>query len=556
MNDLIEDINDDLSPKYKQMKTLSPRLKYYCAVVVLLALMALTGIGHTTAKQSRSGLTPQEKRGKQIYVKGESGAGEITAVLGSADLQVPATSFSCSNCHGLRGEGTKEGGLQPPPITWETLTRPHTSALTRRERRAYDDVTLARAISDGVDSTGTRLHPGMPSYKMTREQMADLIAYLKKLGNESDTETGVTDETIKIGAALPLTGTLAQVGEDVRATLAASCAEINEQGGIYGRRFELVVEDSRGDSAQTLEATRRLIEQDGVFALLGSFEPGDSSAINQLIKSKEVPLIGPLTLSPRVMLPPNPYVFYLLPTFADQARTLLDFARDKSKERQARLGVVYAGNDFNQDALSGLKAQAAMYSLEIVSEQAYVTGNFKSAEIVELLARKKPDYVFFFGGAEDFKALGSEMERLKLGVPLLSSVVMVGRGAFALPANVAAQTFLSYPSALPNQEEFAEFLALLRKARVELRQPAFQSVAYAAMKIFLEAAKLSGRQLDRAALINSLEQLRDFKTGVIPPVTFGPNRRVGSTGSYIVGVDLSKQQYVPLTDRLMPKDKP
>jgi ABC-type branched-subunit amino acid transport system substrate-binding protein len=220
-----------------------------------------------------------------------------------------------------------------------------------------------------------------------------------------------------------------------------------------------------------------------------------------------------------------------------------------------RLGVVYDSNGFNQDALSGLKAQAKMYSMEIVSEQIY-HAVFKPKEIVELLAGKKPDHVFFFGGAEDFKALAVEMDRVKLNVPLLSSVVMVGRGAFALPTNVAAQTFLSYPSALPNQEEFAEFLTLVRKAGINLRSPAFQSMAYAAAKVFFEAAKRSGRQLNRTVLINSLDQVRDFRTGVIPPVTFGPNRRVGSVGSYIVGIDLSKLQYVPITDRLAPKDKP
>jgi ABC-type branched-subunit amino acid transport system substrate-binding protein len=524
-------------------------------MAVLMAFFALLFV-KSAAMQSRAGLSEQEKRGKQIYVKGESGTNEITALLGSADLQVPATSFSCSNCHGLRGEGTKEGGLQPPPINWETLTRPHTSAITRRERRAYDEKSLALAISDGVDSVGGRLHPAMPQYRMTREQMADLIAYLKKLGAEADTETGITAETIKIGAALPLTGPLAVVGEDVKATLSAGLAEINEQGGIYGRRFELVVQDSRGDATQTLEATRRLIEQDGVFALLGSFEPGDSSAINQLIKSSEVPLIGPLTLSPRLQLPPNPYVFYLLPTFADQSRVLIDFASTRSKGNRARLGVIYAENDFNRDALSGLKAQARMYSMEIVSEQPYVTGSFRAVEAVAQLTRQKPDYIFYFGGADDVKALAIEMERAKLNVPLMSSVVMIGRGSFGLPASVAAQTFLSYPSALPSQEDFAEFIVLLTKARVNLRNPAFQSVAYAALKILFEAVKLSGRQIDRAVLINSLEQMRDFKTGVVPPVTFGPNRRVGSVASYIVGVNLEKQQYVPLTDRMMPKDKP
>jgi len=61
--------------------------------------------------------------------------------------------------------------------------------------------------------------------------------------------------------------------------------------------------------------------------------------------------------------------------------------------------------------------------------------------------------------------------------------------------------------------------------------------------------------MTRAALIASLEQLRDFKTGVLPPLTFNPNRRIGASGCYIVGVDLTRKQYVPLGARLVPKDK-
>ena len=521
---------------------------------VLLVLLLVVCAGDANS-QSRNSLTDQEKRGKQIYLKGESGPSPITAILGNIDLEVPASSFSCANCHGRRGEGVREAGVQAPPIDWTTLAGASTSPSTRRQRVAYDESTLARAISSGLDPAGGRLHPAMPHYKMTREQMADLFAYLKQVGSAFDSEIGITDEVIKVGAALPLTGSLAAIGEDIKAVLMASFAEMNAQGGIYGRRFELIVEDSGGSSAQTLAATRRLIEQ-GVFALVASFEPGENGSINQLLKGQEVPLIGPLTLSPRVERPPNPYIFYLFPTFADQVRTLIDFANAEAKGKQARLSVIYSRNDFNQDALSGLRAQAGMYAMEIVSEQEYETGKLKVGETVTRLVQNQPSDVFFFGPAPDFKALAEEIDRVKLNVHLFSSVVMLGRGAFSLPATLSAQTFLSYPSALPSEAELAEFLTLTRKARIELRNPAFQSLAFAAAKIFVEAAKLTGKQLDRPAFIGSLERMRDFETGVIPPVTFGPNRRVGSVSSYVVRVDITRQQYVPLTERLSPKDKP
>ena len=521
------------------------------SLVPRLILVLLVFCVHNAFSQSRIGLTDQEKRGKEIYVKGENGPVVITATLGNSDLEVPASSFSCANCHGRRGEGTREGGLQPPSIDWETLTSAHTSPLTRRQRPAYDETTLMRAITSSLDPVGSRLHPAMPHYKMTSAQLADLIAYLKQVGKESDNEVGVTDEAIKVGAVLPLSGSLAKIGEDIKSVLVASFADINRQGGIYGRRFELLVEDSRGN---TLEATRRLIDQ-GVFALVASFEPGDSGAIDELIKSKEIPLVGPLTLSPRLTLPPNPYIFYMFPTFADQVRTLVDFANTTAQGKRARIGVVYSRNNFNHDALSGLRAQAKMYAMEIVSEQEYEAGRLNISEAIELLKAKQVSDVFFFGAATDFKDLANEVDRVKLKAHLFSSVVMLGRGAFTLPAGLSAQTFLAFPSALPNESEFAEFLRLTRESKIELRNPAFQSMAFAAVKIFFEAAKMSGKQMDRTAFINALERLHEFKTGVIPPVTFGPNRRVGSITSYVVGVDVAKQQYIPLTDRLAPKDK-
>ena len=63
----------------------------------------------------------------------------------------------------------------------------------------------------------------------------------------------------------------------------------------------------------------------------------------------------------------------------------------------------------------------------------------------------------------------------------------------------------------------------------------------------------SGRQFSRAALVNALEQLHNFKIGAMPPVTFGPNRRVGATGSCIVTPELNKKEFVVVGDRMVPK---
>ncbi|HEY0098499.1 MAG TPA: ABC transporter substrate-binding protein [Pyrinomonadaceae bacterium] len=548
-------------------------IKLFIILFAVLAVvwLGLDGRGRAAALSTPDGLTPAEQRGKTIYLKGEDAGGEITALLGGSDMEVPATTFACASCHGLKGEGTSEGGLQTPALVWSALAAPATSALTRQERAAYTEATLVRALRVGLDSSRGRLHPGMPRYRMSDEQAANLVAYLKKLGHE--VEPGVSETTIKVGAALPLSGALAQVGQDLKATLSASFAEANERGDTYGRRFELVVEDSRGDIEGTREAHRKLIEQANVFALAGSYEPRGSVAADEFLRQSEVPLVGPVTLSPHLTLPPNRFVFYLLPTFDQQARSLVDFiaaqpfyggaavesatmkdGQTAPAARKARVAVIYVNGQLETGALAALRAQARLRSLEIVSEQSYESGRFAPTRTVEMLARTRPEYVFFFGGAQEIVACARELERAQVNASLVSSVMMLGGGAFELPPSVAARTFLAYPSALPNQEDFAEFLSVMQRRGVALRSPAFQSIAYAAAKTLIEATKLSTRKLSRHTLVNSLEGLRAYRTGVVPPLSFGPNRRVGVEGSYVVGIDLVNKRYTALSEQIIPRD--
>jgi ABC-type branched-subunit amino acid transport system substrate-binding protein len=539
------------------MKAHTYKLKLVLIVAAALTITWFVAGRGRVAAQGKNELTPQEMRGKQIFLKGDGGqAGEITAFLGGDDNEMPAVAFTCANCHGLKGAGQDEGGLRPPSINWDALTRAHTSGLTRHQIAPYNEKTLARAISTGVDSNGERLHTGMPHYQMTDGQMADLIAYLKKMGTAADVDSGLSGETIKVGAALPMTGPLAKIGEDLKAAMTAVFADVNSQGGVYGRQINLVVEDSKGEPEETLRATRKLIEQESVFALVGSFEPGNSDATNQFLKRSEVPLVGPATLSPKVAVPPNPYIFYLLPTFGDQAHSLVDFAAAQAGTQKPRLAVVYANSEFDADALAGVRFQAKQRSIQIVAEDGFDAARFAPAAIADSLVVKKPDYIFFFGSAEQINAFAREMERVKLNASLLSSVVMIGRGAFNLPPSIAARTFLSFPAALPNQEGFSEFVNMMKNAKVELRNPAFQGLGFAAAKTFIEAMKLSNRQLSRPSFVVALEHLEDFNTGVVPPLTFGPNRRVGAVGSYIVGIDLTKKQYVPMSERIARDGQP
>src|SRR6185295_12900531 len=238
----------------------------------------------------------------------------------------------------------------------------------------------------------------------------------------------------------------------------------------------------------------------------GSFEPKGSASTNEYLRRNGVPLIGPVTLSPPSETQANRYVFYLLPGLRDQARVLVDFIG--AKGANSRIAVVYTSGEFDQDVLGAVKSQAKLYSMSVVAEQRYNAGALSSPALLQALAAEKPDCILFFGIAADLLAFGEEMDRTRLPAVLMSSAVLVGRGAFRLPSGIAARTYLSFPSSLPGRDDFGPFLGLMRKRGVDLRSAAFQSVAYAAATIMAEGVRRAGRQLNRDSLVNGLEQLR------------------------------------------------
>ncbi|HEX2269418.1 MAG TPA: hypothetical protein VHH35_07785, partial [Pyrinomonadaceae bacterium] len=95
----------------------------------------------------------------------------------------------------------------------------------------------------------------------------------------------------------------------------------------------------------------------------------------------------------------------------------------------------------------------------------------------------------------------------------------------------------------------AELRVLEEKYKLPARHIASKLNAFAAAKIFTEALKRAGRDLSREKLITSLESLYEYDTGVTPSITFGPNRRIGSMGSYVVSLDLAKREFVLISNK-------
>jgi ABC-type branched-subunit amino acid transport system substrate-binding protein len=493
-------------------------------------------------------LTTEERRGKQIYLRGTSASGkEIMAYLGEASLEIPASTMACANCHGLDGQGKPEGGVLPSNITWEALTKSYgVTHASGRKHPPYTDRALELAITRGLDPAGNHLLNVMPRYQMSREDMTDLIAYLKRLGTDRD--PGLTDNSIRVGMLVPAKGALAEMGQSIKAVVAAYFDEVNSQGGIYNRKIELKFAETGDTAAATRASAEHLIRDEQVFALSSAMIAGADREVAALARDSEVPLVGPFTLYPPLAVPVNRQVFYLLSGIDDQARALVAFAAQKFPDKTTtRAAIIYPESDVNAGVAAAIEDQSKRVGWVAPARVKYARGAFDAAAVAKELSAKGTNAVFFLGGSEDLRALWAAAEKLNWSPALLLPGALTGKDILEVPHAFKDKIFLSFPSVPADVKPagLENLRALAAKYKLPQGHVAAQISAYVSAQLLVEGLKRAGRELSREKLIGALEGLYEYDTGLMPPLTYGPNRRVGAAGAYIVSVDVEKKQFVP-----------
>jgi ABC-type branched-subunit amino acid transport system substrate-binding protein len=505
--------------------------------------------GGRAGATSQDPLSLRESRGKQIFVRGTSPSGkEILAYLGESSLELPGSSMPCANCHGLDGKGKPEAGVTPSNLTSEALTKPY--GLTHPDGRKHPPYTergLEFAITRGLDPAGNKLSSVMPRYSMSRDDLADLVAYLGRLGKETD--PGISENRIVIGTAVPSRGALAEMGQAVKAVTTAFFEDLNGQGGIYNRRFELKIAETSGTPAATRTDIERMLAAEPVFAMTGAVIPGSEREVVPLMAEKEVPLIGPFTLYPQTGFPLNRQVFYLLSGIEGQARALVHFAATKPDLKNPGMAIVSPQSEFNTSVVQALNDQSKRDGLGPMQDYNYAPGKLDAAGIVRQLRQRSRNVVFFLGTSEDALSLMKEADKSAW----FPYVVLLSAGGsaevFEAPAGFNRKVFVPFATSPADQtpESINEFRALAEKYRLPAHHLAAQLSAYTAAKVLTEAFRRAGRDVSREKLIHALEGLYEYPTGLTPAITYGPNRRIGALGAYVVAIDLEKKQFVPVS---------
>jgi ABC-type branched-subunit amino acid transport system substrate-binding protein len=489
-----------------------------------------------TAALVAGGLAPDAARGRDIYLRGDAGGGPpITASTDGWQSEVPASVLACASCHGKDGQGRPEGGVTPSVLTWDELTRPYRVVEgSGRTRPPYTESSLARAIVTGIDSGGNPLQPVMPRYRMTREQIRDLAAFLKRLGSEE--EPGLQDQRLTVGMFVPRSGPQARIGEAMRGIVSALFARVNAAGGIYGRTLDLrVLRPEEGAGA---------LRREPVFALVGGLGAG-ALDVAAVAEEQEVPLIAPVVTDPQLGTPPRRFGFYLFPGLPEQARALAAFAGQEIRPEKLRALIVHPASPRGTALADGIEAEGKQAGWAAAARIAYPEGHFDASAVAAAGQRATASAIFLLGGAEEAAALLGEAARRRFTPAVFLEGLQAGQSLLAASAAYDHAVYLAFPSLpLSGGSEVARDFQAVRGEAPQASLEAFQLWAYAGGRVLLEALRSAGRRLDREKLVAALEGLYDFDAGLPSAIRFGPGRRLGTSGATIVRLDPRAQELV------------
>lgn len=340
-------------------------------------------------------------------------------------------------------------------------------------------------------------------------------------------ETGVSANRILLGQSAPFSGPAAQLGIDLHAGAKLYFDSINQQGGVHGRKIEILTVDDKYEPELAAENTRRLIQTDQVFALFGYVGTPTSNAALPLFTAARVPFFAPFTGARSLREPFNRQIFHIRAGYVEETEHLVD--------QLARVGIrniaaFYQNDAYGQAGLEGIQRALTKRGMTLVDSATVERNTRNVAPAAQKLLAKRPDAIIQVSTYAASAALVRQMRAAGYtgqfhnvsfvgSQPLASALGVDGQG-------VGISQVVPFPWK-PSNPVVAEYTRELKKAGKA--EPNFSSLeGYIAAKVLVEGLRRAGADLSREKFIAALETitLKNYDIGF--PVEFSSTRHTGS----------------------------
>jgi branched-chain amino acid transport system substrate-binding protein len=345
---------------------------------------------------------------------------------------------------------------------------------------------------------------------------------------------GVTKDEIVIGTIQDLSGPIAGFGKQARNGMQLRVEEINEQGGINGRKLRLVVEDSAYDPKKAVLAAQKLVNQDKVFAMVGHIGTAQNMAAMPVQFEKNVINFFPLSGAREMFDPVHKLKFAFSPTYYDQVRMALP---KLVKEKNAKkICTLYQDDEFGLEVDRGADAGLKSIGMQVGEKTSFKRGATDFSSQVAKLKAGGCDLVVL--GTIIRETIGSIAEARKTGYnpTFLGTTASYTELIHKLGGKAVEGFYSTMVSQLPYLDEASQpirFWATKYKTKFGEDPAMFSVYGYEIVDSFIAGARKAGPTLTTDSFVKAMESI------VIPPDIFGsPELKFSS--SQRLGSNLSR----------------
>ncbi len=350
-----------------------------------------------------------------------------------------------------------------------------------------------------------------------------LVMAIIAIGSFAFAEDGIYEDRVVIGSFQALSGPVAPIGVSMRKGMDAYFNWVNANGGVYGRKIDLIVVDDQFTPSRTVVEVRRLVEQDRVFSIVGGLGTPGILAVMDYLNDRGVPFVYQGGGSSLFAIPPKEYVFTVQPHYTTEGQIAAKYMMETLGAK--RVAIVYRADDAGREGLNAMSKWL-------------VDNGYPAALVAKLPV--DPSKVTFDSEILKLLELGVDAVYLLMWIPQSPNFLLQAQeygldatlvGSYANPditliqlAGQAAEGFqaLAWVAADPEDEGFLKHIEIYQETFPDELPNAFAAAGFIAAEVFTEGLRRAGENPTREKLARALETMDGWTGFITPEITYGP----------------------------------
>jgi branched-chain amino acid transport system substrate-binding protein len=343
------------------------------------------------------------------------------------------------------------------------------------------------------------------------------FACVQKGGPAADANAG---DTIKVGVYGDLSGTTSSFGQSTKNGIELATEEINKNGGVLGKKLELVIEDDQGKPEQAKTVVQKLISQDKVQVVLGEVASTNSLAAAPVAQDAKIPMISPSSTNPKVT-EIGDYIFRVCFIDPFQGSVMAKYAANDLKAKTAAIfGDVQS--DYSKGLTQYFTQEFTKLGGKILEEQKYTQNDTDFKGQLTSIRQKNPDVIYVPGYYGEVGIIVKQARELGMTMPILGGDGWDSPKLWELGGDSLKNTFISNHYSVENPAPEIQKFVKAYEAKYGAKPDSLAALAYDAAYILADSLKRAG-SAESAKLRDAIASTKEFK-GVTGSISINAQR--------------------------------